>query len=54
MKVDEMKYLWNYKLMKWQVDGLTSWWNEKLIKWKVDKMTSRQNDLAPVEKERWH
>ncbi len=42
-QVDEMTSWWNDKLMKWQVDEMTSWWNDKLIKWQVDEMTSWQN-----------
>jgi len=31
------------KLMKWQVEELTSWRNDKLMKWQVDEITHWQN-----------
>jgi hypothetical protein len=42
-QVDEMSSWWNVKLMKCQVDEMSSWWNVKLTKCQVDEMSSWRN-----------
>ncbi len=43
-QVDEMTSFWDFKLTKWQVDGVTCSKNGKLLEFQVDKMASRLND----------
>ncbi len=45
-QVDEMTSWWKDKLMKWQVDEMTTWWNDMLMKCLVDEMTSWRNDKS--------
>jgi hypothetical protein len=42
-QVDEMSSWWDVKLMRYQVDEVSSWWSFKLMKCQVDEMSSWWN-----------